>query len=153
MKTPKYKIGDKILVRGEIHTINSIEVCIGKLVTTIYYFYCGETIAEHKRRWEYAIHEDAIVLATRYEVGDKVWCMLNNAIYQCTVKEVIRTGRYYVESPRIRVHINESDLHPTKESLIKSIPCHDLCPDLCPDHNQPQPCIDCIRNLATNMTI
>jgi len=123
MKTPKYKIGDKILVRGETNTIEAVDIRIRKFNTSIYYFYYVDTDPVH--RWDCAIHEDAIVLAPRYAVGDKVWCMLNNSIYQCRVAGAFRTGRYHVVSQKINTHLNEFDLHLTKESLLESIPCHD----------------------------
>ncbi len=122
MKIPKYKIGDKIFVRGETRIIQAIDIHIRKFNTTVYYFYNTNL----SRRWDYAIHEDAIVLAPRYEVGDKVWLMHLGEIYHGVVTNWEPTTKTFdVRYQTITIVRKAADLHPTKESLIESIPCHD----------------------------
>lgn len=112
----KFNVGDKVLHNGKVKTVT----CIEFNTNSDQPFYQLETEEYFCRA-----KESSLSPANRYNVGDLVWCILSNASYQGKVTGVFRTGRYLVESHRLRTHINEENLYPTKESLIAALPCHE----------------------------
>jgi len=112
MKNPKYKIGDRILLRGEVKSIVQIQINIHPTCTSIYYYYEAG----------FCIHEDHIVLAPKFNKGDTVYFARLNNIYKDTVKSsdkaLYQLGKDY--------YVYEMDLHSTEAEARAAIKLVDL---------------------------
>lgn len=114
----KFNVGDRVMYDGSVYTISNIN----------WNSYRGiKYTLDSATHWCHT-NEDQLSLAPRYSVGDKVWTLASDSCYQMRVVDISKDfSGYKLEHPAIeQVFRKESELYPTKESLLASIPCHEL---------------------------
>ena len=84
MKNPKYKIGDRILIRGEVKSIVQIQINIYPAHTSIYYYYESGC----------CLHEDHIVLAPKFNAGDTVYALAFQVVVKLTVMRTLSSDTF-----------------------------------------------------------
>ncbi len=115
----KFNVGDRVMYDGSVYTIG----CIHWNSDAGFVKYTLDSAAH----WRHA-EESKLSLAPRYSIGDKVWTLASGSCYQMRVVDISKDfSGYKLEHPAIEhVFRKESELYPTKESLLASIQCHEL---------------------------